>query len=107
MSHPDPQNTNVSLHLSEMQLTATHEHIIDFIDDQVTAAAADGAIIALSSGIDSTRTARTNVTCHRLQPPSSEGGVFFLRSAHQSYLANSSLQIRVRNAARNITGFTQ
>lgn len=57
MSHTEPQPTRVNLHLSEEQLQTAREQIVAFIADQVTTAGADGAVIGLSGGVDSTLTA--------------------------------------------------
>jgi NAD+ synthase len=47
----------LDLRLSESELEATHEHITDFIADTVAEAGAEGAVLGLSGGIDSTLTA--------------------------------------------------
>ncbi|MGM0590540.1 MAG: NAD+ synthase [Halobacteriota archaeon] len=47
----------LDLRLSEAELEATREHIVAFIQDTVAAAGADGAVLGLSGGIDSTLTA--------------------------------------------------
>ncbi|AGB33272.1 NAD synthetase [Natrinema pellirubrum DSM 15624] len=47
----------IDLRFSESELERRHEHITSFIDDQVAAAGADGVVLGLSGGIDSTLTA--------------------------------------------------
>ena len=47
----------IDLHLSERELDATRDRITAFIADTVAAAGADGAVLGLSGGIDSTLTA--------------------------------------------------
>ena len=47
----------IDLHFSEHELEARHERITGFIADTVAAAGADGAVLGLSGGIDSTLTA--------------------------------------------------
>ncbi|KAB1187333.1 MULTISPECIES: NAD+ synthase [Haloferax] len=47
----------IDLRLSEAELEAHREHITTFIRDTVDAAGADGAVLGLSGGIDSTLTA--------------------------------------------------
>ncbi|WP_266078848.1 NAD+ synthase [Haladaptatus caseinilyticus] len=47
----------IDLELSESELDAHREHITDFIDEQISAAGADSAVLGLSGGIDSTLTA--------------------------------------------------
>ena len=63
MSDADPllEGTNVDLALSEAELEARREHIVEFIDDTVAAAGADGAVLGLSGGIDSTTVAHLAV----------------------------------------------
>lgn len=51
----------LDLRLSEGELEATRDHITDFIRGQVDAAGADGTVIGLSGGIDSTLTAHLTV----------------------------------------------
>jgi NAD+ synthase len=51
----------VELRLSEPELEAHHEHITSFIRGTVDAAGADGAVLGLSGGIDSTTTAHLAV----------------------------------------------
>ena len=47
----------IDLRLSEAELDRRREHLTSFIRDQVDAAGADGAVLGLSGGIDSTLTA--------------------------------------------------
>jgi NAD+ synthase len=47
----------LDLRLSEEELDATREHVVSFIEGVVDDAGADGAVIGLSGGIDSTTTA--------------------------------------------------
>jgi NAD+ synthase len=47
----------LDLRLSDDELEATHEHILQFIRDVVDDAGAEGAVLGLSGGIDSTATA--------------------------------------------------
>lgn len=47
----------LDLRFSEAELEATREHVAAFIRDTVEAAGADGAVLGLSGGIDSTLTA--------------------------------------------------
>ncbi|XVH32627.1 NAD+ synthase [Haloferacaceae archaeon DSL9] len=47
----------LDLRLSEAELEATREHVVAFIRETVEAAGADGAVLGLSGGIDSTLTA--------------------------------------------------
>ncbi|QLD88854.1 NAD+ synthase [Natronomonas salina] len=63
MSDAEPllEGTNVDLALSEAELEARREHIVEFIDDTVAAAGADGAVLGLSGGIDSTTVAHLAV----------------------------------------------
>jgi len=51
---PDPP---LDLRLSEAELEARRERIVDFIETIVESAGADGAVLGLSGGIDSTLTA--------------------------------------------------
>ncbi|QLG27972.1 NAD+ synthase [Halorarum halophilum] len=53
----DESNTPLDLRLSEAELEATREHVIDFVADQVESAGLDGAVLGLSGGIDSTTVA--------------------------------------------------
>ncbi|NIX24552.1 MAG: NAD+ synthase [Actinobacteria bacterium] len=54
-------DTGLDLRLSTAELEATRAHVTGFIGDQVAAAGADGAVVALSGGIDSTLTAHLTV----------------------------------------------
>jgi NAD+ synthase len=47
----------VDLRFSDAELEQRREHIVSFIDEQITAADADGAVLALSGGVDSSLTA--------------------------------------------------
>ena len=47
----------IDLRLSDAELEATHDHVTTFIRETVDAAGADGAVLGLSGGIDSTLTA--------------------------------------------------
>jgi NAD+ synthase len=47
----------IDLRLSEEELEAHHEHITEFVRETIAAAGADGAVLGLSGGIDSTLTA--------------------------------------------------
>ncbi|SEW22943.1 NAD+ synthase [Natrinema salifodinae] len=51
----------IDLRFSEAELERRREHITDFIRDRVNAAGADGAVLGLSGGIDSTLTAHLSV----------------------------------------------
>ncbi|MUV61480.1 NAD+ synthase [Halobacterium sp. CBA1126] len=51
----------VDLRFSEAELAAQVDHVTGFIEDQVDAADVDGALVALSGGIDSTTTAHLAV----------------------------------------------
>ncbi|RQG98319.1 NAD+ synthase [Natrarchaeobius oligotrophus] len=51
----------IDLRFSEEELELQREHITDFIRDSVDAAGADGAVLGLSGGIDSTLTAYLTV----------------------------------------------
>lgn len=53
MSQPDP---GLDIELSPAEVATTRDHIVDFIREQVAAAGANGAVIGLSGGIDSTLT---------------------------------------------------
>ncbi|WP_255150919.1 NAD+ synthase [Halorarius halobius] len=55
------EGSGVDLDLSEGELEAHREHITDFIEAVVDDAGADGAVIGLSGGIDSTLTAHLAV----------------------------------------------
>ena len=63
MSPPDQlvEGTAVSLDLSENELAAHREHITAFIESVVDDAGAEGAVLGLSGGIDSTLTAHLAV----------------------------------------------
>lgn len=54
---PLVEGTNIDLHFSDTELAARREHIVSFIADTVESAGADGAVLGLSGGIDSTTTA--------------------------------------------------
>ncbi|WP_435333938.1 NAD+ synthase [Haloarchaeobius sp. TZWWS8] len=47
----------LDLRFSEAELAAQRDHIVTFIEETVAAAGADGAVIGLSGGVDSTTTA--------------------------------------------------
>ncbi len=47
----------IDLRFSEAELEAQREHIVSFIEDTVVQAGADGAVLGLSGGIDSSLTA--------------------------------------------------
>lgn len=51
----------LDLRLSEAELAATRDRIVAFIEDTVEAAGAEGAVLGLSGGIDSTTTAHLAV----------------------------------------------
>ena len=51
----------IDLRFSEAELEARREHIVTFVRDRVDAAGADGAVLGLSGGIDSTLTAHLAV----------------------------------------------
>jgi len=53
MSEPSP---GLDIELSSAELETTREHIVEFVRDQIAAAGADGAVMGLSGGIDSTLT---------------------------------------------------
>jgi NAD+ synthase len=53
----DAEDLPIELELSEAELDTHHEHIVTFIQDVVDDAGAEGAVIGLSGGIDSTLTA--------------------------------------------------
>ena len=55
------EETTVNLLFSEPELQARREHIVEFIADTVEAAGAEGAVIGLSGGIDSTTVAHLAV----------------------------------------------
>ncbi len=58
------QQTGVELLFSRAELEARREHIVEFIVNMVEDAGADGAVIGLSGGIDSTTTA--HLACEAL-----------------------------------------
>jgi NAD+ synthase len=51
------ESTPLDLRLSEAELEATRDHVVEFIRGVVDDAGADGAVLGLSGGIDSTLTA--------------------------------------------------
>ena len=51
------EETNVDVLLSESELADRRDHIVEFIADIVAEAGAEGAVLGLSGGIDSTTTA--------------------------------------------------
>ncbi|MFB6103155.1 MAG: NAD+ synthase [Haloplanus sp.] len=51
------ESAPLDIRFSEAELEATREHIVAFVDDFVDSAGADGAVLGLSGGIDSTLTA--------------------------------------------------
>lgn len=53
MSQPGP---GLDIELSPAELETTRDHIVEFISEQVASAGADGAVMGLSGGIDSTLT---------------------------------------------------
>jgi NAD+ synthase len=55
------EGTTVDLRLSEPELQARREHIVAFVAETVEAAGAEGAVIGLSGGIDSTTVAHLAV----------------------------------------------
>jgi NAD+ synthase len=55
------ESAPLDLRLSEAELAATREHVVSFIGDVVADAGADGAVLGLSGGIDSTLTAHLAV----------------------------------------------
>ncbi|MFW5964918.1 MAG: NAD+ synthase [Natronomonas sp.] len=58
---PLVEGTNVDLLFSEAELDARREHIVEFIESVVEDAGAEGAVLGLSGGIDSTLTAHLAV----------------------------------------------
>jgi NAD+ synthase len=58
---PLVEGTNVDLLFSESELDAHREHIVEFIERVVDDAGAEGAVLGLSGGIDSTLTAHLAV----------------------------------------------
>ena len=64
MSHESAvleESVPIDLRLSEAELEATREHLVAFIKDVVDDAGAEGAVLGLSGGIDSTLTAHLAV----------------------------------------------
>jgi NAD+ synthase len=63
MTEHDPlvEGTDVDLLFSESELAARRDHIVEFIAETVEAAGADGAVVGLSGGIDSTTVAHLAV----------------------------------------------
>lgn len=59
MGETDPlvAGTNIDLRFSDDELATRRNNIVSFIQDTVDAASADGAVLGLSGGIDSTLTA--------------------------------------------------
>ena len=59
MSHSEAidEALPIDLRLSEDELKRHHEHITEFIRETIAEAGADGAVLGLSGGIDSTLTA--------------------------------------------------
>jgi len=55
------ESAPLDLRLSEAELAATREHITAFVESMVERAGADGAVLGLSGGIDSTLTAHLAV----------------------------------------------
>ncbi|WP_248895340.1 NAD+ synthase [Haloplanus halobius] len=55
------ESAPLDLRLSEAELDATREHIVSFVSAMVDRAGADGAVLGLSGGIDSTLTAHLAV----------------------------------------------
>ncbi|MFC7096977.1 NAD+ synthase [Halobaculum marinum] len=53
----DEESTPLDLRLSDAELDRVRDHVTDFIADQVDAAGAEGAVLGLSGGIDSTTVA--------------------------------------------------
>ena len=53
----DEESTPLDLRLSDAELDRVRDHVTEFIADQVEAAGADGAVLGLSGGIDSTTVA--------------------------------------------------
>ncbi|WP_380681484.1 NAD+ synthase [Salinigranum sp. GCM10025319] len=56
-----PETAPLDLRLSEDELDATREHLVEFVQGVVDDASAEGAVIGLSGGIDSTTTAAVAV----------------------------------------------
>ena len=57
----DAESTPLDLRLSDAELDGVHDHVTDFIAGQVDAAGAEGAVLGLSGGIDSTTVAHLAV----------------------------------------------
>jgi NAD+ synthase len=55
------ESAPLDLRLSEAELAATRDHLVSFVDRMVDRAGADGAVLGLSGGIDSTLTAHLAV----------------------------------------------
>ncbi|GAB6860671.1 NAD+ synthase [Haloplanus litoreus] len=55
------ESAPLDLRLSEAELAATRDHLVSFVDRMVDRAGADGAVLGLSGGIDSTLTANLAV----------------------------------------------
>jgi NAD+ synthase len=55
------ESAPLDLRLSEAELETTHDHVTSFIEEIVQTAGADGAVLGLSGGIDSTLTAHLAV----------------------------------------------
>jgi len=55
------EGTTVDLRLSEPELQARREHIVAFVAETVEAAGAEGAVVGLSGGVDSTTVAHLAV----------------------------------------------
>ncbi|MFC7069395.1 NAD+ synthase [Halobaculum lipolyticum] len=53
----DEESTPLDLRLSDAELDRVRDHLTDFVADQVAGAGADGAVLGLSGGIDSTTVA--------------------------------------------------
>jgi NAD+ synthase len=51
------ESAPLDLRLSESELAATRAHVVSFVEEMVDRAGADGAVLGLSGGIDSTLTA--------------------------------------------------
>ena len=57
----DTESTPLDLRLSDAELDEVHDQVTDFIAEQVAAAGAEGAVLGLSGGIDSTTVAHLAV----------------------------------------------
>jgi NAD+ synthase len=53
----DEESTPLDLRFADAELDRVHDHVTEFIADQVAAAGAEGAVLGLSGGIDSTTVA--------------------------------------------------